>query len=602
MLVAEARSIRLPFPEWLEIIEVWIPEEGRMPRLICLVALLICAPCAGGQGLARVPQSPFAPPPSHSPRQLAPQPAAGFSDQLNLLQPVVCQGEKYDEQLIEQDSGPPVLRAVRPEPQQLAIAAPTPLAAEPLADGPVAAEPPADIPAVAEPPADVQPVAQPPAVLPPVADNILQLNLPTALAMIGGQHPVVGFAQWRVKEAYAELQQARVLWLPSIQAGMSYDRHDGNLQASDGKIVDVNRGSLQYGLGTGAVGAGTTQRPGIVTEFHLADAIFQPKIAEKQAWAQSHAAQATLNRQLRDAAIAYTDLINAHQQKSVLDQARQRTSELAKLTRDFAETGQGLQADADRLQTELMLMDNRVVASAEQVAVASASLAQTLNTDPMSQLMPLDPTVVPINMVAAGTDKTTLITTGLSNRPELKQARTLVAAACDAYKQQKYAPYIPSVLLGFSAGGFGGGLGSDIDNVQSRYDFDALVSWRVRNLGFGEQASRQASNARVQQQKFANIRLMDQVAQEIAAAHAQVEHRRQQVTITRAAIESAENSYQRNLSRIRDGQGLPLEVLQSARALEQTQLAYLNAVVDFNTAQFRLQWALGWPITAAAKD
>jgi outer membrane protein TolC len=271
------------------------------------------------------------------------------------------------------------------------------------------------------------------------------------------------------------------------------------------------------------------------------------------------------------------------------------------LTRDFAETGQGLQADADRLQTELMLMDNRVVASAEQVAVASARLAQTLNTDPMSQLVPLDATVVPINMVATGTHKTTLITTGLSNRPELKQARTLVAAACDAYKRQKYAPYIPSVLLGFSAGGFGGGLGSDIDNVQSRYDFDALVSWRVRNLGFGEQASRQASNARVQQQKFANIRLMDQVAQEIAAAHAQVEHRREQVAITRAAIESAENSYQRNLSRIRDGQGLPLEVLQSARALEQTQLAYLNAVVDFNTAQFRLQWALGWPITAAAK-
>ncbi len=108
-----------------------------------------------------------------------------------------------------------------------------------------------------------------------IEPNTIELNLPSALAMVGGQHPVVGFAQWRVREAYAQLERADVLWLPSIQTGFSFYRHDGNLQASDGQIVDANRNSFQYGLGAGAVGAGATPRPGLVAQFHLADAIFQ---------------------------------------------------------------------------------------------------------------------------------------------------------------------------------------------------------------------------------------------------------------------------------------------------------------------------------------
>ncbi|XZE20719.1 hypothetical protein SH449x_000604 [Pirellulaceae bacterium SH449] len=68
----------------------------------------------------------------------------------------------------------------------------------------------------------------------------IPINLPTALAMIGGQHPVVGFARWRVQEAYAQLDRAKVMWLPSIQSGFNYRRRDGNYQDVQGAIVDVD--------------------------------------------------------------------------------------------------------------------------------------------------------------------------------------------------------------------------------------------------------------------------------------------------------------------------------------------------------------------------
>jgi outer membrane protein TolC len=73
-------------------------------------------------------------------------------------------------------------------------------------------------------------------------------------------------------------------------------------------------------------------------------------------------------------------------------------------------------------------------------------------------------------------------------------------------------------------------------------------------------------------------------------------YRHQQIEATREAIRAAEQSYQRNLKRIRDGEGLPLEVLQSVQALETAHRAHLQAVVDYNQAQFRLQWAQGWPV------
>ncbi len=445
-------------------------------------------------------------------------------------------------------------------------------------------------------PAGESPQPEQPSVEDLLPPDAVPMNLPTVLAAVGGQHPVVGMARWRVREAYAELKRARVMWLPSIRSGMHYHRHDGNYQASNGDIVDVNRNSFLYGLGVGATGAGTMQQPGIVAEFHFADAIFQPKIAERTASARGHAAGAALNEQLLEAAVAYTELLGAHQDVAVVAASRDRTAELAKLTDDFAEAGQGLRADADRLRTELALVNNRLLGAQQTAAVAAAQLAEAISYNGYDSIVPMDVVLVPLDLVSAEMERGALIGTGLAMRPELKESQALVAAACEAYRREKIAPFVPSVLLGFSTGGFGGGLGSELDDVETRYDFDAVMAWQVRNLGFGEQAARSEQSARVQQAKFERIRVMDRIAREIAEGHAGVLYRRQQIETTREAIRAAEQSHQRNLKRIRDGEGLPLEVLQSVQALETAHRAHLQAIVDYNRAQFHLQWAQGWPV------
>jgi outer membrane protein TolC len=403
-----------------------------------------------------------------------------------------------------------------------------------------------------------------------------------------------------VEEAYARLNQAEILWLPSIQFGLNYHRHEGNLQNIEGRIVDINRSSLNAGLGAGATAAGTTTVPGLSAQFHLADALFQPKIAERTAWARGHAAQAVVQDRLLDAALAYLELLEAAQAIAIAEEELARTEQLGRLTSEYARTGQGLPSDADRVQTEVALRRNGVLRAEERFAVASARLAEVLSLDGQYQLLPTETTVVPIDLVPLESRRQDLVASGLTQRPELQEARCLVAEACERLKREQYAPLVPSVLLGLSYGGFGGGVGGNVARFHDRADFDALAYWEIRNLGFGERAARRTVESQIEQARFQQVRLMDRVAREIAEAHAQAQYRQRQIAIAQSAVASAQDSYERNMSRIREGQGLPIEVLQSIQALAAARRDYLSSVMDYNTAQFRLQRALGWPVGSSA--
>jgi outer membrane protein TolC len=175
-----------------------------------------------------------------------------------------------------------------------------------------------------------------------------------------------------------------------------------------------------------------------------------------------------------------------------------------------------------------------------------------------------------------------------------------VAEAVERLKRERYAPLLPSVLLDMSQGGYGGGPGDTLTDFRGRMDFDATAYWQLRNFGLGEAAARDAARARLEQSKFSQVRLMDRVAREIVEAHAQCESLRGQIGVAESGIRVAGDSYQRNLQRIRGGQGLPIEVLQSIQALDLSRREYLRAVGDFDQWQFRLYRALGCPIPAEA--
>src|SRR6516225_4212866 len=57
----------------------------------------------------------------------------------------------------------------------------------------------------------------------PRDDNqTLPIDLPTALRLVETTNPTVAAARARVAAAYAQLDQANLLWLPNLQAGTTY--------------------------------------------------------------------------------------------------------------------------------------------------------------------------------------------------------------------------------------------------------------------------------------------------------------------------------------------------------------------------------------------
>lgn len=276
------------------------------------------------------------------------------------------------------------------------------------------------------------------------------ITFAAALARASGENPQVAFANERIREAFAQYEQAKVLWLPSVRAGVSYNKHEGPLQEFDGGVSRASRTALESGLGVGATGTGSPPVSGVVASFRLADAMLQPRIAGDVTAARSHAATAIAHDLLLSTALAYLDLLRAVQEETIAQETLEHARELAGMTVAFARAGQGSQADADRAEAELAVRQNAVARAEEATKVASARLSELLHLDPTAFLVPDEPGIVPVDLVPRHTAVPELVGQGLLNRPELAESRHLVSAAVNRLKRERCAPLIPSLLLGIS--------------------------------------------------------------------------------------------------------------------------------------------------------
>jgi outer membrane protein TolC len=436
-----------------------------------------------------------------------------------------------------------------------------------------------------------------PTKVPTIVDaDVKPINLPTTLALVAGQNPQVGFVQQRVQEAFARLEFAETLWVPSIRGGANYYKHEGRMQNAQGQIIDADRNGVFTGFGARAIGSGPPSFPGLAAVFDSGDALFQPIIARRTAAARQHGVTATVNNLLLQAAFAYVDLQVAVDQRRIANEVLAELQRMADLTASFAKRGQGTLADADRAQTELNLQKNVLIRTTEAINLASARLAEVLSLDSGMQLRPVDTVLLPMELVSADTPLDGLVSQALDNRPELHENAFEISAAIGRYDLERLSPFMPVVGAGLSYGGFGGGLANRVGNFGDRWDVDTFAYWEVRNLGFGERAARNLAASQVHQLEFRRVFLANRVRREVTEAYARLISARSQVAQAEASVKSALSSYQRNVARIRNAQGLPLEVLQSITALNNAKRDQLNAKANYNRAQFELHRALGWPI------
>jgi outer membrane protein TolC len=304
--------------------------------------------------------------------------------------------------------------------------------------------------------------------------------------------------------------------------------------------------------------------------------------------------------------------LQAEGRRAVALQTRDEAAEVARAIGNLARVREERPADADRANTVLEERNADVLQAESDVLTASARLTEVLNLDPSIRLHATDGWVVPAPLVPDPAPLPQLIALALTQRPELRERQAAIRAALLRLDGAKLLPFSPNVVLGYSTGEFGGGSNlaaagilqangtvlrqPRFDSFDDRQDFDAVLYWSARNLGVGNLAQVRLSQSGLRSEQLREVQVLDRVRSEVAVAYAHAHARFAQIALGERAVQSSERCFEEDFRRTRQlVEGLPIEVLDSLRLVRLSRFAYLDAIIDYNRAQFELYVALGQP-------
>ena len=81
---------------------------------------------------------------------------------------------------------------------------------------------------------------------------------------------------------------------------------------------------------------------------------------------------------------------------------------------------------------------------------------------------------------------------------------------------------------------------------------------------------------------------LNAIRREVNEGHANLQAAQQRLIVAQIQLAAAERAATEDLQRIRTGEGLPIEVLNSLDLLVRSRLDLVDAAIAFNVAQFEL--------------
>ncbi len=428
-------------------------------------------------------------------------------------------------------------------------------------------------------------------------DRRLPINLATALRLADARPLVIEAARAAVETEFGIYQQARVLWLPTVNIGVDYQRNDGAQQdAVNGTLIQGTRSQFLAGGGAQMV-------------FALTDAIYAP-LAERQTLrARNIDIQTAKNDALLAVAVAFFDV---QQSRGILAGTQDAVARARELERRVNSLGKGLAAkiEIERVRATLEDLEQQAATARQDWLVSSAALTRVLRLDPGAIVVPLEPPQLQVTLISAKATVDALIPVGLTNRPELESQQAVVQAALVKIRQEKMRPLVPSLVLqsnasptGYLGGGTFGSGTSSLSSWGGRSDWDAEIVWQFKNLGLGNRGLVTQRRGEQRQSLVELYNMQDLVAQEVAQTHAQVKAAAIRMARAESGLKAAILSYNGNLiglsQTVRAGELLqlvnrPQEVVAALMQLQQAYINYYTTTNDYNRAQFRLFRAIGY--------
>ena len=429
----------------------------------------------------------------------------------------------------------------------------------------------------------------------------LPINLAAAMQLSGVRPLDIAAAMAQVQQALALQLQAKALWIPTLNGGVTYFRHDGVQQ-------DIFTGpNFRKGLQSFFVGGGPSLNVG------LTDAIFSPLAARRVVAARRADLQAARNDVLLTVAQAYFDVQAARGRLLGVGATIVRAELLVNFNKGLA-PALIAPLEINRAQAELQSLRQSQQIAIRDWRVASARLAEVLLLDPATLLEPVEPAFLQVTFVPSERSADELLPVALNSRPEIASRQELVAAATLLLRREKKRPLLPSLIVTspatgstglLAAGNFSSGANDMLNSNGSRFDIAVAAVWELQNGGVGNIGLIRQRRAEQELAAIELTRTVFRVKSEVSQAVARLQTARVRVVETdegvRQAIESADKNFIGLRETTRPAGALlalvirPQEVVAALIALNTAFEQYSAAVSEYNVAQFEVYHALGQP-------
>lgn len=478
--------------------------------------------------------------------------------------------------------------------------------------------------------------------MPPLEAGDLRfpINLAAALKLADARPVIVAAAQARAWVAEAELQKAKVLWVPTLNWGAAYVRHDGfgpdlnngqNIPQGVNVLGQPDPTSLGKPLNQNInllyAGGGFTLAPSEVNYFSqptpglpllpspqfqfTADMVFEPLQRRQRLNAARWDIQSSKNDALLHTAQAYFDVHKYRGQYAgameVVYRGRKLVEEIAHLSRDLVPA-----VEIQRAINVLADLEQQAVFARQQWRVASAKLTLALRLDPRAVVEPLERDHLQITLINPERSLDDLIPIGLTNRPELAAHQAIIQAQLVRIRQEKLRPLTPAVFInGFQTpyeliefGAIGIGNGGKVNNWGSRDDLTPQLMWAAQGMGLDNLARIKEQRGMTSRAMVELFHVQDSVAADITRAQADLQSAAARVLEADRELRAAIINYNGNVQGLRQTRRFgnvlvqvfrPQEAVFALGLLKRGYDNYFATVADYNQAQFALFHALGYP-------
>jgi outer membrane protein TolC len=422
--------------------------------------------------------------------------------------------------------------------------------------------------------------AAPRAKQPTQPDTPHTVNLAAVMRLAGARNLDIRIADARLAEAWAQHEAARMQFFPYLSPGVAFRRHEGNIQAVDGTILDADKQSLGYGVA-------------VTMQVELGEAYYQSLTTKKLAGAAEFAVEVQRRESIWQAVSAYLELVRAKAAVKVAEDATGISQDYGRQVKQAVDAGIAFKGDAFRATAQVERNELERAKARGQQRIAAARLAQILHLPAKVELLPADDPVT-FSFGDSRRDTGALIAAALAARPEMAMSAQQLEAAIENSDAARRAPLVPKLTAEYYGGGLGGGTyaqGTGSFNATQEYGIG--LSWRIGPGGLFDPSRTHLADARRRGAALERDRLAEEIARQVVEARTLVLSQQEQLTHARAALGAAEKTLELARERRAFAVGEVLESILAEQELSRARLDYLTVVTGHNRAQFLLRRAIG---------